>query len=173
MRRITVFLLSVVMVLGTILLGGRPIAMAQEATPQGEEEGLEGISLEFLGGGETETLPSAPVSVILVRVGLAPGAAFPADANDPSIAVITVEAGVVTMNVEAPMTVLHLPANAEPGPEDFEQYAAGQEFTMEVGDSTLFPANVGGEIRNDGEEDAILLGTIIEPSGGSQATPEA
>ena len=170
MRRITVCLLSVVMVLGTILLSGGLTATAQEATPAAEEE-LEGISFEFLGGAETDTLPSSPAGVYLVRIVLAPGAVLPSDANDPSLAVFGVEAGVITLNVDAPMTVLHLPANAEPGPDDFEQFAAGEDFTMEAGDSTLFPANVGGEIRNDGEEDAIMVGTIIEPIDDSQATP--
>ena len=172
MRRITVCLLSVVMVLGTILLSGGLTATAQEATPPAEEEGLEGISFTFLGGGETDTLPTAPAGIYLVRIDLAPGAVLPSDPSDPSLSVFTVETGVITVTVDAPLTVLHLPTNAEPGPDDFEQVAAGEEFTMEAGDSTLFPANIGGEIRNDGEEDAVMVGTMIESIDERQATPQ-
>ena len=170
MRRLSVVLLSIVFLVGSLLLGGGHLVAAQDATPvAGDEEAPpEGVTFEFLGGGETDVLPSAPVEVFLARVTLAPGASFPVEADDPSLAVAVVEAGTVSFNIEAPVTVLHSVGNEEPTAEDFE---AGQDFTMEVGDSALFPASTAGEVRNDGTEDAVALAALIEPNGEEGATP--
>ena len=170
MRRLSVVLLSIVILVGSLLLGGGRLIAAQDATPAAEAP--EGVSFEFLGGGETDVLPSAPAGISLVRITLAPGASFPAEADDPSLALVVVLAGTVTVNIEAPVTVLH-PVNKEPTAKDFEAFPAGQDFTMEVGDSALFPASTAGEVRNDGTEDAVLLGALIEPNGGEGATPAA
>lgn len=174
MRRLSVVLLSIVILVGSLVLGGGRLVAAQDATPAaGDETPPEGVTFEFLGGGETEVLPSAPAGISLVRITLAPGASFPAEADDPSLALVVVEAGTVTFNIEAPVTVLHPVGNKEPTAEDFEAFPAGQDFTMEVGDSALFPASTAGEVRNDGTEDAVLLGALIEPNGGEGATPAA
>ena len=101
---------------------------------------------------------SAPVDVFLARV---------------TLALAVVEAGTVSFNIDAPITVLHSVGNEEPTAEDFEAFPAGQDFTMEVGDSALFPASTAGEVRNDGTEDAVILAAIIEPSNEGGATPVA
>jgi quercetin dioxygenase-like cupin family protein len=173
MRRLTVALLSIVILVGSLLFSGGRLVAAQDATPAASDEGAppEGVTFEFLGGGETETLPAAPAGMYLVRITLAPGASLPGEADDPSLILVVVEAGTVSLNIDAPITVLHATANEEPGPEDFEPIEAGQNFTMEVGDSAILPANVAGEIGNDGTEDVVLLGAIVEPSGQDGATP--
>jgi len=170
MRRLSVVLLSIVILVGSLLLGGGRLVAAHDATPAaGDEEAPpEGLTFEFLGGGETDVLPSAPAEIGLVRVTLAPGASFPAEADDPSLALVVIEAGAITFNIEAPVTVLHSVGNEEQTAENFE---AGQDFTMEVGDSALFPASVAGEVRNDGTEDAVLLVAFIDPNGEEGATP--
>jgi len=172
MRRLSlsVALLSIVILVGSLLLGGGRLVAAQDATPAAGDEGAppEGVTFEFLGGGETDVLPSAPASIFLARVTLAPGASFPVEADDPSLAIVVIEAGAITFNIEAPVTVLHSVGNEEPTAEDFE---AGQDFTMEVGDSALFPASTAGEVRNDGTEDAVALAALIEPNGEEGATP--
>ena len=171
MRRLSMVLLSIVILVGSLVLGGGRLVAAQDASPAAEEP--EGVTFEFLGGGETEVLPSAPAEVYLARVTLAPGASFPSEADDPALALVVIEAGTVTFNIEAPVTVLHPVGNEEPTAEDFETFPAGQDFTMDVGDSALFPPNVAGEIRNDGTEDAMALVAIIEPSHEGGATPVA
>jgi quercetin dioxygenase-like cupin family protein len=173
MRRLSVALLSIVILFGSLLLGGGRLVAAQDATPvAGDEEAPpEGLTFELLGLGETDVLPSAPAEIGLVRVTLAPGTSFPGEADDPSIALVVIEAGAITFNFEVPITVLHPVGNEEPTAEDFEEMPAGQDFTMEVGDSALFPASVAGEVRNDGTENAVALAAFIEPSGEEEATP--
>jgi quercetin dioxygenase-like cupin family protein len=175
MRRLSMVLLSIIILVGSLVFGGGRLVAAQDATPAaGDEEAPpEGVTFEFLGGGETEVLPSAPAEVFLARVTLAPGASFPSEADDPALALVVIEAGAITFNIEAPVTVLHPVGNEEPTAEDFETFPAGQDFTMDVGDSALFPPNVAGEIRNDGTEDAMALAAIIEPSHEGGATPVA
>ncbi len=170
MRRLSVVLLSIVFLVGSLLFGGGHLVAAQDATPA-DEAPPEGVTFEFLGGGETETLPSAPASVSLVRVTLAPDTSFPVEADDPTLVLVVIEAGAVTFNMEAPVSVLHPVGNEEPTANDVEAYPAGQDFTMEVGDSALFPANTAGEVRNDGTEDVVLLVAIIQPNGEENATP--
>ena len=174
-RRLSVVLLSIVILVGFLVFGGGRLVAAHDATPAAGDEGAppEGVTFEFLGGGGTDVLPSAPVDVFLVRVTLAPGTSFPVEADDPSLALAVVEAGTVSFNIEAPVTVLHSVGNEEPTAENFEAFPAGQDFTMEVGDSALFPASTAGEVRNDGTEDAVVLGALIEPSHEGEATPVA
>ena len=175
MRRLSMVLLSIVILVGSLVFGGGRLVTAQDATPAAGDEGAppEGVTFEFLGGGETDVLPSAPAEIFLARVTLAPGASFPSEADDPALALAVIEAGTVSFNIEAPVTVLHPAGNEEPTAEDFEAFPAGQDFTMDVGDSALFPASVAGEVRNDGTEDAVLLAAIIEPSNEGGATPVA
>ena len=175
MRRLSVVLLSIIILVGSLVFGGGRLVAAHDATPAaGDEEAPpEGVTFEFLGGAETDVLPSSPAGIALVRITLAPGASFPAEPDDPAIALVVIEAGAITFNIEAPVTVLHPAGNEEPTAEDFEAFPAGQDFTMNVGDSTLFPASTAGEVRNDGTEDAVLLAALIEPNGEEGATPVA
>lgn len=170
MRRAVVVLLSAIVLLGTDLVGGGALVAAQDSTPAAEEEGFgEGVSFEFLGAGETKTLPRDPADIVLVRIGLEPGASLTSDPEDPGIALFAIEAGAVTFSVDAPITVLHLPEGGQPGPDDQHVFAAGEEFTMEEGDSALFPSHLTGEARNDGDKDASVLATLIV---GPQAAGE-
>ena len=62
------------------------------------------------------------------------------------------------------------PERPVPAPEEI---AAGTEFTMTAGDSAFFPANIAGEVRNDGQEPAVVLIAIIESLAAAAATPAA
>ncbi len=161
MRRASVLLLSAVVLLGTALMGGASFAAAQDATPPAEEG--EGGSFEFIGYGEAEKLPAGPAAVELFRIVMEPAGSFPLDPADPSVGIVTIESGALTVLADTPLTVLHPVEDGEFGPDDFEQFAADEEFTMEEGDSMVYPANVGGEVRNDGEEDVSVLIANIEP----------
>jgi hypothetical protein len=44
---------------------------------------------------------------------------------------------------------------------------------MSVGDANLSPAGSGGELRNEGTEEAILLAGLIVPVPEGAATPGA
>jgi len=144
---------------------------AQDSTPAAEEEGA---SFEIIGAGDTGALPQEGAALVVFRISIEPGGFFPLDPEDPSVGLASIEAGAITVSADVPITVLHLPEDGEPGPEDLEQFAADVEFTMEERDSAIFPPNVGGEVRNDGEEDASILVTSIVPSEGDEedeATP--
>ena len=168
-----------------LALGGlaAPLA-AQEATPPAEEAfAPEGVGFFPLGFGTAEELPAAPADLVLVRFTLDPGAGFPTEADDPSVALVYVEAGSLTAEVGAPVRVTRaavIAAFATPGAEPEgapmpEEVAAGTAFTLAAGDSAVFPPNVAGELRNDGQERVVGLAAIVAPPemGGGAGTPAA
>ena len=166
-----------VALLAVALLG--PLVAAQEGTPASEEFAIEGVTFEPLAVSAGVTLPS-PSDLVLVRIGLEPGAALPSDPDDPSLAMVLVEAGELTVDLDAPFTVTRagafapVLATAEAGgafvaPE--ETVAAGEAVTLRAGDVAFFPPNVGGVISNDGEERAVGLAFIVEPPESGGAVP--
>ncbi len=172
MRRIPVLLALVVLVLlGGLALPTQPVVIAQEATPAGEEWMPEGVTFEpvtFATGADLEGLTDLAV----IRLGLEPGAGFPIEEDDPSVGILLVESGTVTVQVEGPVTVTRgagmseaMAAAEETG--DFstlmEPITAGEAVTLETGDAAYIPGNVTGEIRNDGQERAVALGFLIVP----------
>ena len=182
--------LAPIAVVALVLVGlpaaGRlaPLALAQEGTPPAEEEFAppEGVAFLLLGFGTAEELPAAPADLVLARFTIDPGAGFPLEAEDPSVALAYVESGALTARVDAPIRVTRaatIAAFATPGaveegavPEP-EEVAAGTEFTLEAGDSAVFPPNAPGEIRNDGSEPVVGLVALVGPPEGGEATPVA
>ena len=157
MRRASVLLLAAVVLLGTVLVGEAALVAAQDSTPPaGQVEVGEGVAVEFLGLGETETLPPSPAYIQLFRIIIKPGGSF-AIPEYPSTALASVESGTVTLSVDASITVLHVPEDGQLDPDDQKVFPANEAFTLEEGDSALFPPNVEGEARNDGEEDTSIL----------------
>ncbi len=179
MRRVTIL----VSVLVVMLLGGLSVATAaQEGTPPADGGALEGVSIEPLGFGTTEEFPVAPADFALSRIVIDPGGGFPRP--EVVIALLYVESGALTIQVEAPIQVtraatieaLTTGAGEIPEPEEVE---AGTEVTLEAGDSVVIPPNVAGEIRNDGDEPVVYLAAFAVPleEGGAieegGATPAA
>lgn len=154
MRRFAVPIMAVALVLLGLMTATGVRTVAQEATPAAGDDGMmmEGITFEVLGYGTAAELPAAPAELQLFRLRLEPGATFPFDPADPSTGMAFVEAGAVTINVASPMTVLRAAAAGNPFPEETEEIAAGTEFTLNLGDSAVFPPHVEGEARNDGSE---------------------
>ena len=169
---------------GLLVAGHAATTVAQEGTPAAGEGFAppEGVAFEPLGFGTADELPAAPADLVLLRFTIDPGAGFPIEADDPSVGFVYVEAGALTFRVEAPIRVTRaatiaafatpgaIEAGAVPGPEEV---AAGTEFTLEAGDSVVIPANVGGELRNDGQEQAEGLVVLVGPPEGGEATPVA
>ena len=179
MRRFSVLLSVVVAVLlGITALTVRPAAVAQEATPAGDE--MEGVSFEpvtFATGVDLTGLSE----LLVVRIGLEPGTALPIE-PDPGVGILLIESGTVTVQAEAPMTVTRgaelgeaMAAAEETG--DFstlmESITAGEVVTLEAGDAAYIPGSVAGEIRNEGQERAVALGFLVVPPEDmtGQATP--
>lgn len=163
MRRMPFPLLTVVIVmlmLGVAAIGPSYDTLAQEASPPAPDSTVpEGLTFAPLAGAVVEELPQSPVLFSLSRVTVEPGAVLPIPAGDPTVGLIQVESGVLTVRIEAPAQVLRVGTSGMAE----ETVAAGTEFTMAAGDSTLLPANVAGEIRNDTSTPVVVLAAFIEP----------
>lgn len=167
---------------GPVVVGrGGLTTLAQVSTPSADENAPpEGVTFTPLGFGTATHLPATPVNFALFRVSLDPGASLPVDASNPSASLLYVVASTLTFRAEAPITVTRaatIAAFSTPGVDASsvpmqEKIAAGTAFTMTVGDSAVFPGNIDGDVRNEGQEQAVALLANIEPEGsGAVGTP--
>jgi hypothetical protein len=182
MRRFGLLVSVVALVLlGIAALAAQPVALAQEATPAGEEMEPEGITFEpviFATGVEV----TSPAELAVFRIGFEPGAVEAFDETDPGAGILLVESGTFTVQVEGPMTVTRgaglgaAMATAEATGDMsalMESVAAGEAVTLEAGDAAYIPGFTAGEIRNEGQERATGLGFLVFPSEDmmGEATP--
>jgi quercetin dioxygenase-like cupin family protein len=169
----------VVVLLGVLALHAQPVAVAQEATPAGVKIG--GVAFEAVAFATGIDLPS-PGDLFVVRASLDPGGVVPIEERDPALGILLVESGTLTVQVEGPMMVTRgtglgeaMATAAATG--DFgsltESVAAGQAVALEAGDAAYIPANVAGEIRNEGQERAERLAFLVLPPEAmtGEATP--
>ena len=167
--------------LGSVALGARLPAVAQEATPAADEAMEEEafLPVSFALGVE---LPS-PADIFVARISLEPGQGFPLEESDPSSGMCLVEYGAVTVKADTPVSVTRgatllesMMAAEESGDLSgaMEAIPAGEAVTLETGDAAYVPGGISGEdFRNDGEEPAVCLAFVIGPSMGmmAEATP--
>ena len=180
MRRLSVLLsLVVVVLLGVITLHAQSVAVAQEATPTGVEIG--GVPFEPVALATGIDFPS-PGNLFVARAALDPGGVVPIEESDPALGILLVESGTLTVQVEAPITVTRgaglgeAMATAQATGDVsavMESVTAGQAVTLAAGDAAYIPANVAGEIRNEGQERAVRLAILVLPPEGmtGEATP--
>jgi len=182
MRRFSMLLAVVaVVLLGLVALGAQPRVLAQEATPAAGtfEEG--GVSFEPVAFALGVALPS-PGDLFVARIGMDPGAGFPIEENDPSAGILIVESGTFTVQIEGAVMVTRgatlgeaMAAAETTGDMSgaSEAIAAGEAVMLEAGDAAYIPANVSGEIRNDGDERAVGLAFLVGPPEDmmGEATP--
>jgi quercetin dioxygenase-like cupin family protein len=173
MRRLSVLLsVVVIMFLAGVAFSLQPVAIAQEATPAAEEMMPDGIAFEPLSVAFGADMTS-PFHLLVARFTLAPGAMLPSDERDPSVGIVIVESGTLTVEVDGPVTVTRgiglgaaFAAAEESG--DFttltQPVAEGEAVTLEAGDAAYLPGNVAGALRNDGEEPVVMLGFLVLPS---------
>ena len=128
MRRLPV-LRSVVVLVGLVAAGWvGATAVAQEGTPPpGGFEIAPGVTAEALAFAPGAEAPA------LYRLTFAPGVTYTIDPA-PSISLIYGEVGSLTFTLDAPITLTRAGATDAPG----EGVAAGDEFTLEMGDYTAF-----------------------------------
>lgn len=159
-----------IMVFGVSLaLGAASGAVAQDASPEAEGGPPAGLTDEILAVGMATELPASPAIMLMQHVTIAPGADIPGDAADPTLSLFLVESGSLQMSTSARLMVIRADALAAalqaPGAmPEMEEIAAGSAFTLEKGDSVLIPPGIGGGLRNDGTEPAVLLATQIFPA---------
>jgi hypothetical protein len=171
MHRFRILLSMVtVMLVGIAAFGVPPVAIAQEPTPAAEDPMQEGITFEPVAFAPGIALPPMG-DLSVVRVGFEPGTGFDIDPGDPSYSLGVIESGELTVRLESALTVTRAGAleaamgeEGEASAPATEEIAAGQEVTLGVGDTVLFPPNVGGgEIRNDGQERTVALVVFVGP----------
>ena len=183
MRRLMslVAVVSVVL-LGVAALGAGPDARAQSDVVerghpipnQGEGESVfEGATPELLAASTVLSSLPQPAALALQRVRIAPGGRTVTPGGDPRVVLVYVERGTLTVTNTLAATVMRGAALATPGAQAQEDIPAETEFTMTAGDSFLSPAGSGGELRNEGSEEVILLAGLIVPLPDGAATPEA
>jgi len=168
MRRFVLRLSVIVVVLcgSFVAWGSGASAQAPVATPgPGEFELAPGLIGRELANYLVEAPPTEQVSFGVLRFTGAPGSVFTGGEDDPSIGLLLVESGELTVRIEGAVTVTRAT-----GPEDV---AAGTAFTLGPGESFVWPANVHGEVRNDGQEPAVNLVVSLAPVEGGAATPMA
>lgn len=183
MHRFGVLLsLVVVVVLGVMTLVAQPEAVAQEASPAAGTFSEGGITFEPLAFASALALPSTG-ELAVSRISFEPGAGFPIEEGDPSNALAVIESGELTIVQDGPLLVTRAGAlGAAMGESDeggaftpeTEEIAAGEELTVGTGDAVLFPPNASGEIRNDGQEPAVVLVVFVGPpmaEGMAAGTP--
>jgi quercetin dioxygenase-like cupin family protein len=179
MRHLIVSLSVVVVLLGILAQRAKPSAIAQEATPAGVEIG--GVTLEPVALAMGINFPS-PGALLVARAALDPGGVVPIEERDPALGILMVESGTLTVQLEGPMTVTRgaslgeAMATAEATGDVsalMESIPAGEAVTLEVGDAASIPANVAGEIRNEGQERAVRLAILVLPPEDmmGEATP--
>lgn len=153
--------------------GMNPSTSAQDATPPSDQQAdtPEGVSFVTLASGTIEVLSPGTANVAFGRVRVAPGATIPFDPADPTVDLVYIGSGTLTFRVDAPMSVARGAQEGTPAPTEPEDIAASTEFTMSEGDSALFPPNASGELRNDGEEDAVAWVTNVALFASDAGTP--
>ena len=161
MRRAAVLWSGVaVVLLGLVVAGGgNPLARAQEGSPPaGGFEIAPGVTAEALAFAAGRDEP------VNYRLTFAPGVVYTV-VPSPAISLVYQETGALTLTLDAPITITRSGMADSAG----EAVAAGTEVTLEAGDYAVFPALVGGEARNDGQEAASAQVADIVPPG--VATP--
>jgi hypothetical protein len=148
-------------------------AEAPEEEAAGESVFGAGAAADLLAIGAIPALPAEPAALALQRVRIAPGGHIETPADDPRVVLLYVESGTLTVRNTVDTTVTRGLALATPGAQAQETIPAETEFTMTAGDFSLSPAGSGGELRNDGAEEVILLAGVILPIPADAATPGA
>jgi hypothetical protein len=158
----------------------QPVADAQEATPAVDIES-EGVRFEPVTFSPVIDLPR-PGQLFVFRTELEPGAMVPIEETDPTLGILLVESGRLTVRMDGTMTVTRgagfgqaiatAGASGDLGTA-MESVAAGQFVTLEAGDAAYIPAHTAGELRNDGQQRVVSLGFMVIRLWGitGEATP--
>src|SRR5687768_1241590 len=171
-RRLISLAVVLVLLSGVVALGAAFAARAQSETfpsghpipDQGEGESVfTNATPELLAGSVLPAAPPQPAALALQRLTIAPGGTAITPAGDPRIVLLYVERGTLTVRNSVDASVTRGAALATPGTEAQEAIPAETEFTMTAGDAFLSPAGTGGELRNDGSEEVVILASILVP----------
>lgn len=150
-----------------------PIVHAQSGTPEAtpgsspeaspeataEASSQEAPAVTTLFSADLDAFPTAPISIRLLRMTLAPGASSPLHIH-PGPEFDLVESGTLSITADGDATVT-LGGDATPVGSDGAQ--------LEAGDHVLFEPGTGMSLTNESEEDVVLLSAVFHPV--SENTP--
>lgn len=129
-----------------------------EGDPSGRPADPAGVVQQLLGLGMTTAVPNAPGLLSLDRIALAAGGAMPIGGNVPTLTLVAVESGALTLSAGAPLTIFR-----DAGPP--EEVAAGDDVLMGQGDSVFLPIDASAGLRVTGEETASVMSlTVASPN---------
>lgn len=154
MRRISVIMSAVVVLLSGAVMTSRVPAVAQEATPIVTVS--DEITIEQTTFGFTETLPPAPLSIDYFRMVMPPGTEISGPRGDPGFGAHVVESGSLTVTFDEDM-----PLTRDGQPNGVVR--AGEEAQLGPGDGFLWKPIAAGAFRNDGSEPAVVLVVLLYP----------
>jgi mannose-6-phosphate isomerase-like protein (cupin superfamily) len=167
----TPFMGGLMIILVGLLGAGYGIGtIAHEGTPASDMT-AGGVIFEPLAFGSVATVPAAPASFQLARARIEPGGHISVPANGPGLALFYVESGTLTCSATTSTNVMRAAMLATPEVQPFEEVAAGTEFTVGPGDSFIGLPNAGGEFRNEGAEDVVLLVADLHPETAGTPAP--
>jgi mannose-6-phosphate isomerase-like protein (cupin superfamily) len=168
MNRIVFAFVSFAMLVGLLVArGSTSDAASSVGTPIASPE----TARTPLASGLLAALPPAPALVGLARVTYAPGAGEQIGIG-PYGDLIYVESGELTIRTDGMATVTRSDSDTQ---SYQEQLGSGTAFVVGEGDSTVVPGGFPVEIRNAGQEEAVLLvgfvGIVEGDPAGRPADP--
>ena len=175
MRRLLSLIAVLVVLLGMAALSVRPAANAQDfpEARRMQESTFEHATGEVLAGSLAPVSLPPSAGIALLRLHIAPRGRIVTPADEPTVVLLYVERGTVTVRTTVPAMVTRGAALATPGAQAQDAFPAETAFTMSAGDASLSPPMAGGELRNEGSEEVSILASLIDPDMGGAATPEA
>jgi hypothetical protein len=171
LRRLSLILVA--LLVSVAVCTGTPLVHAQDATPAADTGVPEGITFDVLDLGTVEAFPAGPATVTLFRLHVEPGAGivFP---PEPGLGLHVVESGALTIrDFSADVVVTRAAPAGSDAPGTRETLPAGEETILNPGDSFVFPPDIPGEWRNDGQETAVFTVVLIDPVSAATPTPQA
>ena len=130
----------------------------------------DGIVFQLLAGSVADALPAGPISLVLERVRVPPGAALPSTAR-AGTALAYVESGSLALVPQ--VGAVRYSRAAAPAPfsvaAPMREIALGAETALTAGASVFLPAGAAVEARNGRTVPAVLLFLEVRPSGATGA----
>ena len=144
-----------------------PDSRLDAATPLGSPTPQEDDAPGPLAQAVVDPLPSGRYQISFFRVSIVPGSGGEIDPTLDTM-LFAVESGRLSFHFDEPVWSALTPVGASPVPVLSKEGPAEREFSLDAGASLLRPADVGGTVRNDGQEPAVALLLVVSPSEGEE-----
>ena len=170
--------LGVLALIFRIVLASLLLAVPSSGTHAQEASGtpVPAVRFEAVADGMTPAVVAAQAGLQLDRAHFPPGARYAVPPEDPSLLLVAVESGSLTIRSSAPLVINR--AAAGTAAQAQEPIAAGTAIALGPGDAFVRPPNSTQVLENTGGEPAVTLTASVAPGGAegstsTAATPEA